>query len=98
MGFPPEIWQTTYPTDRVARLKKRLMETERLVDVERARYATESCRATEGEPMVIRRAKMLLHLVRQMSVTIHPDELIVGNRSLLPVFGGPTIPIRPSRR
>ena len=55
---------------------------ERWVDVERARYATRSYRASEGEPMPIRRAQMLLDLVRQMSITIAPDELIVGNRSL----------------
>ena len=37
--------------------------------------------------MPIRRARMLLDLVRQMSITIAPDELIVGNRSLLPRMG-----------
>ncbi len=37
--------------------------------------------------MPIRRAQMLLDLVRQMSITIAPDELIVGNRSLLPRMG-----------
>ena len=30
---------------------------------------------------------MLLHLVRHMSITIDPDELIAGNRSLLPRMG-----------
>ena len=29
----------------------------------------------------------LLHLVRHMSIAIQPDELIVGNRSLLPRMG-----------
>ena len=43
--------------------------------------------ASEGEPMAVRRAKMLLHLVRAMSITIDEDELIVGNRSLLPRMG-----------
>ena len=37
--------------------------------------------------MPIRRAKMLLDLVRPMSIAIDPDELIVGNRSLLPRMG-----------
>ncbi len=87
VGFPVEVWETTRPTGQAARIKKRLLENERVIDVERARYATESYQATEGEPMVIRRAKMLLHLVRQMSITIHPDEVIVGNRSLLPRMG-----------
>ncbi len=37
--------------------------------------------------MPIRRARMLLHLVRSLSITIEPDEIIVGNRSLLPRMG-----------
>ena len=87
LGFPVDEWEITRPTERAARIKKRLLENERQIDVERARYATQSYRQTEGEPMIIRRAKMLLHLVRQMSLTIHPDEVIVGNRSLLPRMG-----------
>ncbi len=86
-GFPPELWGKTRPTARAARIKQRLLENERLIDVERARYATQSYRQTEGQPMAVRRVKMLLHLVRSMSLTIHPDELIVGNRSLLPRMG-----------
>jgi pyruvate formate-lyase/glycerol dehydratase family glycyl radical enzyme len=87
LGFPTEVWEATRPTEQAARIKARLLESERLVDVERARYTTQSYQQTEGEPMVVRRAKMLLHLVRAMSITIHPDEVIVGNRSLLPRMG-----------
>ncbi len=87
IAFPSEQWQTTKPSARVARIKRRLLENEREVDVERARLTTESYQQTEGEPMPIRRAKMLLHLVRNMSIDIHPDEIIVGNRSLLPRMG-----------
>ena len=87
LGFPVIEWQTTRPTERIAAIKRRLLETQRVVDVERARYATESYQGTEGEPMIIRRAKMLLHLVRSMSITIYPDEIVVGNRSLLPRMG-----------
>ncbi len=86
-GFPRETWGADPLPPRAARIKQRLVENERQIDVERARFATESYRATEGQPMVIRRAKMLLHLVRRMSITIHHDEVIVGNRSLLPRMG-----------
>jgi formate C-acetyltransferase len=82
---------------RLARIKARLRATSaegknahtntREIDVERARYTTQSYRETEGQPMPIRRAKMLLHLVRTMRIAIHPDELIVGNRALLPRMG-----------
>jgi formate C-acetyltransferase len=86
-AFPPSVWPTTRPTERALRLKRRLIETERWIDVERARFATESYRVTEGQPIALRRAEMLLHLVRSMSLTIHPDEIIVGNRSLYPRMG-----------
>ncbi len=86
-GFPPDQRQTTKPSEGVARMKQRLLGNEREVDVERARFTTESYRQTEGERMPIRRAKMLLHLVRRMSIDIGGDEIIVGNRSLLPRMG-----------
>jgi hypothetical protein len=65
----------------------RLLENERQIDVERARFTTESYRQTEGQPIALRRAQMLLHLARTLSIAIEPDELIVGNRSLLPRMG-----------
>lgn len=86
-AFPEDAWNTTRPTERVRRIKERLLGNERQIDIERARHTTESYRQTEGEPMPIRRAKMVLHLVRNMSIAIHPDDIIVGNRSLLPRMG-----------
>ena len=56
LGFPREIWQTTQPTARITQVKARLLATERVIDLERARYGTESYRQTEGEPTAIRRA------------------------------------------
>jgi len=99
LAFPQETWETprelehsgrSAPTERIARIvriKERLLQNEREIDIERARYTTQSYQSTAGQPMPIRRAKMLLHLVRHTSITIHPDELIVGNRSLLPRMG-----------
>jgi formate C-acetyltransferase len=86
-GFPQAKWTTTRPTARVAAIKQRLLNEPRYLDVERARYTTEAYRATEGQPMALRRGQMLLHLVRRQSITIQPGELIVGNRSLLPRMG-----------
>ncbi|MFO7634042.1 MAG: glycyl radical protein [Caldilinea sp.] len=86
-GFPQAEWTITRPTDRIAAIKQRLLNEPRYLDVERARYTTEAYRATEGQPMALRRGQMLLHLVRHQSITIQPGELIVGNRSLLPRMG-----------
>lgn len=49
------------------------------LDLERARLVTESYRQTENEPMVIRRAKALAHILNNMTIYIRPDEMIVGN-------------------
>jgi hypothetical protein len=49
------------------------------LDLERARLVTESYRRTENEPMVLRRAKALAHILEQMTVYIRRDEMIVGN-------------------
>lgn len=49
------------------------------LDLERARLLTESYQATEGEPMVLRRAKALEHILANMTVYIRPEEMIVGN-------------------
>lgn len=85
--FPPEQWGKTRAAERSIRIRTRLLENAREIDLERARYTTESYRETEGEPVPIRRSKMLLHLVHKMSITIDDDELIVGNRSRLPRMG-----------
>lgn len=47
--------------------------------LDRARLLTSSYKETEGEPMVIRRAKGLSRILEGMSIYIQPNELIVGN-------------------
>jgi len=49
------------------------------LDLERARLVTASYRQTENEPMLLRRAKALAHVLENMTVYIRPDEMIVGN-------------------
>jgi len=46
--------------------------------IERARIVTKSYKETEGQPMVLRRAKATRRLMEEMPVYILPDELIVG--------------------
>ncbi|MBN1343856.1 MAG: hypothetical protein JXQ73_14325 [Phycisphaerae bacterium] len=49
--------------------------------VERARYVTQSYRATEGEHPALRAAKALAHTLASMSLHVLDGERIVGNRS-----------------
>ena len=54
------------------------------LNVERNRLLTESYKATEGEPMVLRRAKALSHILRNMSIFIVPNSRIVGHSGATP--------------
>ena len=49
------------------------------LDLERAKLVTESYKKTEGEPMPLRRAKALAHILDNMTVYIRTGEVIVGN-------------------
>ena len=48
------------------------------VDVERAKYFTESMRETEGELLTLRWAKALKNIAEKMTVYITPNQLIAG--------------------
>jgi len=47
--------------------------------IERARLITEGYKASEGEPMVLRRAKAMAHFLDNRTLYILPHERIVGN-------------------
>ena len=49
------------------------------LDLERSRLITESYKETEGQPMVLRRAKAMEHILTGMGLYIQDWELIVGN-------------------
>ncbi|MCP4754463.1 MAG: hypothetical protein GY866_26575 [Proteobacteria bacterium] len=49
------------------------------LSIERGRLLTESYQATEGEPMVIRRAKALSHILSHMTIYIGDHQLVAGN-------------------
>ncbi|MEW6187752.1 MAG: pyruvate formate lyase family protein [Thermodesulfobacteriota bacterium] len=52
--------------------------------IERARLITEGYKASEGQPMILRRAKAMAHFLDQRTLYILPDERIVGNVSSEP--------------
>ncbi len=49
------------------------------LSLERSRLLTESYKATDGEPEVIRRAKGLSHILDNMAIYIGDNQLIAGN-------------------
>jgi len=67
-------------SDRVKKLRETLLEAKPRLCTERLVFLKESYHETEGEPAVIRRAKLLDKILRKM--TLHIDEnLIVGNQT-----------------
>lgn len=64
--------------ERIGRLKKRVLGTKPAMDLEPGKILTESFKTTEGEPLILRKAKAFREQCRQKSVTIWPDELIIG--------------------
>ncbi len=64
--------------ERIARLKKRVLNSQPSMDLENARILTESFQQTAGQPLAVRKAKAFREQCRQKSVTIWEDELIVG--------------------
>jgi len=49
-----------------------------VIDIERAKYFTESIRQTEGEALVLRWAKALKHIAQNITVYIDDNQLLVG--------------------
>ncbi len=77
--FAPKLKQPS--SKRTAQLRDELIATIPRICSERAYLVTQSMKETEGQPMVIRRAKALEKVLREMTIFIRPGELIVGNQA-----------------
>ncbi len=69
---------------RIGRLIEHLYAKMPVIEADRAVLLTESYKETEGEPIIIRRAKAFDHICRNIPITIRPLELIVGSASQAP--------------
>jgi len=67
--------------DRISRFQKKMLNRVASICPERAEIVTEVFRKTEGQPMVIRRAKAFEKVLEKMSIYIEDDTLIVGNQA-----------------
>ena len=70
-------------SERIIKLYNRLNEQENYVDIQRARYFTESFKETEGEAINVRFARALLHTAKNLELYIEEDQLFAGQ------IGGP---------
>ncbi len=69
---------------RIPALKDFLFEGRPEISADRAVLLTESYKQTEGQPMVIRRAKAFANILEKLPIVIRPLELIVGSASKAP--------------
>lgn len=70
--------------ERITRLVEQLFAEMPQIEAERAVLLTESYRETEGEPIIMRRAKAFAHILAHIPITIRPEELIVGSATKKP--------------
>lgn len=71
-------------SDRIERLKANLFKQMPQVEADRAVLLTQSYMQTEGEPIVMRRAKAFKNILEYLPVTIRDEELIVGSNTKRP--------------
>ncbi len=69
---------------RIPLLVDALFEKMPQIEADRAVLLTESYKATEGEPIVTRRAKAFKHILENIPITIRENELIVGSATKAP--------------
>ena len=58
-----------------------------VIDVERGLYFTQSFQQTEGQPLILRWAKAMLHYAQNATVYIDDDQLIIGRAGKLGRYG-----------
>ncbi len=69
---------------RISKLVEALYEKMPQIEADRAVLLTESYMATEGEPIITRRAKAFKHILENLPITIRDNELIVGSATKAP--------------
>lgn len=72
---------------RVYKILGTFMHKVPVIDLERARYFTDSMKQTEGQLLVLRWAKALKNCAEKMTVYITPDQLIAGRAGQLGRYG-----------
>ena len=71
-------------SDRIKRLVDHLYAKMPEIEPARAELITESFKATEGQPVVMRKARAFEHILRNLPIIIRPEELIVGSTTIAP--------------
>ncbi len=68
-------------SERILRLKNRMVNEERYASIEQAMIITDVYKANEDQSIKVKRALSLKAALEKIEITIRQDELIVGNRT-----------------
>ncbi len=71
-------------SSRIPKLVEALYANMPVIESARAKLLTESYKATEGQPMITRRAEAFAHILRNIPIIIRDNELIVGSSTIAP--------------
>ena len=71
-------------TERIPKLVEHLYAKMPEIESARALLLTESYKATEGQPIIIRRAKAFAHILDNIPIMIRDQELVVGSTTIAP--------------
>ncbi len=71
-------------TERIKKLIDNLYAKMPVIEADRGILITESYKATEGEPIISRRAKAFMHICKNLPITIRDYELVVGSNTINP--------------
>ncbi len=80
--MPAALESTSFA--RIQKLKQSIVSTAPAICVHRARLITEAYQACESEPVVIKRARALDRILREMPIYLEDQQLLAGNQASRP--------------
>lgn len=89
LSFKPENNDCDFA--RIEAARDKMYHRTATICPERAEIITESFKKTEGEPIVLRRAKAFADILAQMTIYIEPNMMIAGNQASVN-FAAPIFP------
>ncbi|MBY9014227.1 MAG: hypothetical protein KGD68_00905 [Candidatus Lokiarchaeota archaeon] len=69
------------PSKRITNLKKNMLSSKYELCIERMRFFTDIYKQYPDDPEIIKRAKAIAHTLKNMTIFIRDDELLVGNET-----------------
>ncbi len=79
MDTSGKTYASPYP--RIVKILKRLRDTPMTVDSERALLYTKAYQMYENDPQMLKMAKVFAYILNNVTIRVHPDELITGEVS-----------------